>query len=111
MNPEKGSCSTVFQAESATPQRGYGDIRAAATATLSQGLILRVPLRSLSCIRRMGFILVFLGTETASCYQLRIFDFGSAKTLEEKRNFNSSYWKGRFRVTPLYMSPESVEQP
>ncbi|KAI4299403.1 hypothetical protein L6164_032870 [Bauhinia variegata] len=35
-------------------------------------------------------------------------DFGSAKTLEEKRNFYADYWSGRLRGTPLYTSPESV---
>ncbi|KAI4296208.1 hypothetical protein L6164_036184 [Bauhinia variegata] len=178
----KGSCSTVFRAVSATPQRGYGDITVAVKSTaipscaLSllkeenilkhfrrcpeivqcygsditvedgvsvQNLFLeyapygtladliktggylesqvrvftRMLLRGLSRIHRMDFVhcdlkpdnvLVFPGTETASCYQLKIADFGSAKTLEEKRNFNAGYWRGRFRGTPSYMSPESV---
>ncbi|KAI4296246.1 hypothetical protein L6164_036219 [Bauhinia variegata] len=77
----------------------------------------RMLLRGLSRIHRMGLvhcdlkpenILVFPGTETATSYQLKVADFGLSLTLEEKRKLDCRRWRGRFKGTPLYMSPESV---
>lgn len=70
-------------------------------------------LRGLSCLHRKGFthcdfkpdnILVFPGGYYP--YQLKIAEFGKARTPEE--NFDPGLWRLKFRGTSWYMSPESV---
>lgn len=47
------------------------------------------------------------GDRDSTCYyQLKIADFGLARTPDEK--LDRERWKSRFRGTPLYMSPESL---
>ncbi|KAK7307349.1 hypothetical protein VNO77_40323 [Canavalia gladiata] len=72
-------------------------------------------LKGLSCIHEIGVvhcdlkpvnILLFPSPKKGAGYQLKIADFGLAKTREELINADS--WKIKFRGTPFYMSPESV---
>ena len=77
----------------------------------------RMILRGLHCMHAKGYvhcdlkplnILAFPSPDATGCYQLKIADFGLVK--EPREEVRRESWKGRFRGTPYYISPESVAE-